>query len=113
MTPQERNWCGAETALRPSTLRKTRIRTTRPCRRRWRSSLRTIRLGPASKRRLKLKSRWIIGFLLTCALAISANAQENSGVQSTEGPIANFAQQNSGDATSPATQLQAPAGLQD
>ena len=60
-----------------------------------------------------MKSRWTIGFLLTCALAISANAQENSGVQSAEGPIANSARQNSGGATSPATQLQAPAGLQD
>jgi Spy/CpxP family protein refolding chaperone len=60
-----------------------------------------------------VKSRWIIGFLLICALAISANAQENSGVQSAEGPVANFARQNPGGATSPATQLQAPAGLQD
>ena len=61
-----------------------------------------------------MKSQWIIGFLLTSALAISANAQENGGVQSAAGPIANFAQQNSGGgATSPATQLQAPAGGQD
>ena len=60
-----------------------------------------------------MKSRWIIGFLLTCALAISASAQENSGEQSAEGPIANLAQQNSGGATGSATQLQAPAGLQD
>ena len=43
-----------------------------------------------------MKSRWIIGFLLTCALAVSANAQQNSGEQSAEGPIANFARQNSG-----------------
>ncbi len=60
-----------------------------------------------------MKSQWIIGFLLTCALAISANAQENSGVQSAEGPIANFARQDSSGDTSFATQLQAPAGLQD
>ena len=60
-----------------------------------------------------MKPQWIIGFLLTCALAISANAQENGGVQSAEGPIANFARQNSGGATSPVTQLQAPAGSQD
>ena len=60
-----------------------------------------------------MKSRWIIGFRLTCALAISANAQENGGVQTAEGPIANLARQNSGGATSPAMQLQAPAGLQD
>jgi len=60
-----------------------------------------------------VKSQWIIGFLLTCALAVSASAQENSGARSAEGPIANFAQQNLGGATSPATQLQAPPGLQD
>ena len=60
-----------------------------------------------------MKSQWIIGFLLTCALAVSASAQENSGARSAEGPIANFAQQNLGGATSPATQLQAPPGLQD
>ena len=42
-----------------------------------------------------MKSRWIIGLLLTCALAVSANAQENSREQSAEGPIANFARQNS------------------
>src|SRR5271157_4243618 len=113
MTPQESNWCGAEMAPRPSTSRKTRIRTTGTCRRRWPSSLRTIRLRPASRRTSKVKSRWIIGFLLTCALAISANAQENSGVQTSEGPIANLARQNSGSTTSPATQLQAPAGSQD
>ena len=60
-----------------------------------------------------MKSRWIIGFLLTCGLAISANAQENSGVQSAEGPIADLARQHSSGATSPARQLQAPAGVQD
>jgi Spy/CpxP family protein refolding chaperone len=60
-----------------------------------------------------VKSRWIIGFLLTCALAFSANAQENSGVQSADGPIANVAPQLRGGATSPATQLQLPAGSQD
>ena len=60
-----------------------------------------------------MKSRWIIGFLLTCALAVSANAQENSGEQSAEGPIANLARQNSARATGSATQLQAPAGSQD
>ena len=60
-----------------------------------------------------MKSRWIIGFLLTCALAVPANSQKNSGVPSAEGPSASSAQQNSGDATNPATQLQAPAGSQD
>ena len=60
-----------------------------------------------------MKSRWIIGFLLMCVLAISANAQENSSVQSAQGPIANVAPQHPGGATSPATQLQLPAGTQD
>lgn len=61
-----------------------------------------------------MKSRWIIAFLLTCALASSAAAQENSGVQSAQGPIANSARQPSGGgAAGPATQLQAPAGVQD
>ena len=92
-------------------LKKTLIRTTELCKNPWPSFSRTIRRRPASKRRrLKVKSQWTIGFLVTCALAISANAQENSSVQTAEGPIANFAQQNSGGATSPATQLQAPAG---
>src|SRR5271167_4382027 len=98
MTPQESNWCGAETAPKPLTLRKTLIRTIEFCKNPWPSFSRTIRRRPANKRRLKVKSRWIIGFLLTCALAISANAQENSGVQSE---------------TSLAMQLQPPAGLQD
>lgn len=57
-----------------------------------------------------MKSQWIISFLLTGALATFANAQENGGVQKAAGPIANFAQQNSGDAASAAAQLQAPAG---
>jgi Spy/CpxP family protein refolding chaperone len=48
-----------------------------------------------------VKSRWIIGLLMTCVLAISAGAQENGGAQPAEGTA------------SPATQLQAPAGLQD
>src|SRR5271165_1808919 len=124
MILQESSWSGAETAPKPLTLRRTLIRTTEFCKNPWPSFSRTIRRRPASKRRLKVKSRWIIGFLLICALwiigfllicalAISANAQENSSVQSAEGPIANLARQHSGGATSPATQLQAPAGLQD
>src|SRR5271167_67333 len=114
MTPQESNWCGAETAPKPLTLRKTLIRTIEFCKSPWPSFSRTIRRRPASKRRLKVKSQWIIGFLLTCALAVSANAQENSSVQSAEGPIANFAQQNSGGGTTnSAKQLQAPAGGQE
>ena len=60
-----------------------------------------------------MKLRWIIGFLLTCALAMSAHAQENNGAQGAEGPIANLARQNPGGAKSSATQLQAPAGSQD
>src|SRR5271165_685684 len=113
MILQESSWSGAETAPKPLTLRRILIRTTEFCKNPWRSFSRTIRRRPASKRRLKVKSQWIIGFLLACALAISANAQANSSVQTAEGPIANLARQNSGGATSPATQLQAPAGLQD
>jgi Spy/CpxP family protein refolding chaperone len=61
-----------------------------------------------------MKSRWIIGFVLMGVLAISANAQENSSVQSAQGPNANVAPQPpGGGATSPATQLQLPAGSQD
>lgn len=61
-----------------------------------------------------MKSQWIIGFLLTWALAVSANAQENGSVRSAAGPIANFAQQNSGGGTTAsATQLRAPAGGQE
>jgi len=48
-----------------------------------------------------VKSRWIIGLLMTCVLAISAGAQENGVAQPAEGTA------------SPPVQLQAPAGLQD
>jgi len=48
-----------------------------------------------------MRSRWIIGLLMTCVLATSAGAQESSGAQPAEG------------AASPPTQLQAPAALQD
>ena len=48
-----------------------------------------------------MKSHWIIGLLMTCALAIFAGAQENGGAQPAEGTA------------SPPVQLQAPAGLQD
>ena len=60
-----------------------------------------------------MKSRWIIGFVLMGVLAIFANAQENSSVQSAQGPNANVAPQPPGGATSPATKLQLPAGSQD
>ena len=48
-----------------------------------------------------MKSRWVIGLLMTCLLATFIGAQENSGAQPAEGPA------------SPPAQLQAPAGLQD
>jgi len=48
-----------------------------------------------------VKSRWIIGLLMTCLLAAFAGAQVNSSAQPAEGPA------------SPPAQLQAPAGLQD
>ena len=48
-----------------------------------------------------MKSRWIIGLLMTCVLAISAGAQENGVAQPAEGTA------------SPPVQLQAPAGLHD
>jgi len=48
-----------------------------------------------------MKSRWIIGLLMTCLLATFAGAQENSSAPS------------AGGTASPPTQLQAPAGLQD
>ena len=48
-----------------------------------------------------MKSRWIIGLLMTCLLAAFAGAQVNSSAQPAEGPA------------SPPAQLQAPAGLQD
>ena len=60
-----------------------------------------------------MKSRWIIGFLLTCALVISAHAQENSGLRSAEGTIADLARRTSDGASNHATQLQTPAGVQD
>lgn len=48
-----------------------------------------------------MKSRWIIGLLMTCVLAIFAGAQENGGAQPGEGTA------------NPPAQLQPPAGLQD
>jgi len=48
-----------------------------------------------------MKSRWIIGLVMTCLLATFIGAQENGGAQPAEGPA------------SPPAQLQAPAGLQD
>ena len=60
-----------------------------------------------------MKARWIIGLLMTCVLATSAGAQENSGAQPAQRQIANLAQQQSDGAASAPTQLQAPAGVQD
>ena len=59
-----------------------------------------------------MKSRWIIGLLMTCVLATSAGAQK-SGAQPAQRPITNLAPQQSDGAASTATQLQVPAGLQD
>ena len=60
-----------------------------------------------------MKSRWIIGLLMTCVLAVCAGAQENSGTQPEQRPIANLARQQSDGAASAPMQLQAPAGVQD
>ena len=59
-----------------------------------------------------MKSRWIIGLLMTGVLVTSAGAQE-SAAQPAQRPITNLASQQSDGAASTATQLQAPAGLQD
>ena len=57
-----------------------------------------------------MKSRWIIGFLITCVLAIPGGAQENSGAQPAEGAIVTLPQQDSGSPANPSAQLQVPAG---
>jgi len=59
-----------------------------------------------------VKSRWIIGVLMTCVLATSAGGQE-SGAQPAQRPIANLTPQQSDGAASNARELRAPAGLQD
>src|SRR5271165_6722138 len=58
----------------------------------------------------QVKSRWIIGFLITCVLAIPGVTQENSGAQPTEGAIVTLPQQDSGSLANPSAQLQVPPG---
>ena len=57
-----------------------------------------------------MKSRWVIGFLITCVLAIPSGAQEHNGAQSAEGAIVTLPQQDSGSPANPSAQLQVPAG---
>lgn len=60
-----------------------------------------------------MKSSWIIGLLMTCVLATSAGAQENSGAQPAQRPMADLARQQSDGTAGAAAQPQAPAGVQD
>ena len=53
-----------------------------------------------------MKSKWIIGLLITCVLAISAGAQQNDSAQLSEGAIMSVPQQHSGEPTGPRAQLQ-------
>lgn len=57
-----------------------------------------------------MKSRWIIGFLITCVLAIPGSAQESSGAQPTEGAIVTLPKQDSGSPANPSAQLQVQDG---
>jgi len=57
-----------------------------------------------------VKSRWIIGLLITCVLAIPGGTQENSGAQPTESAIVTLPQQDLGSPANPSMQLQVPPG---
>ena len=59
-----------------------------------------------------MKSKWIIGLLMICVLAISAGAQQSDSAQPSEGAIVSLPQQRSGDTASPPMQLQ-PGGPPD
>ena len=59
-----------------------------------------------------MKSKWIIGLLMLCVLAISAGAQQSDSAQPSEGAIVSLPQQRSGDTASPPMQLQ-PGGPPD
>jgi len=59
-----------------------------------------------------VKSKWIIGLLMLCVLAISAGAQQSDSAQPSEGAIVSLPQQRSGDTASPPMQLQ-PGGPPD
>jgi len=61
----------------------------------------------------QVKSKWIIGLLIICVLAISAGAQQNDSAQPAEGAIISLPQQQSGEPTSPPMQLQLPGGAPD
>jgi hypothetical protein len=52
-----------------------------------------------------MKSQGIIAFILVCLLAISAGAQAHGAAQPAEGPIAQLAQQASGETESPSAAL--------
>src|SRR3974390_965078 len=54
----------------------------------------------------QVKSKWIIGLLITCVLAISVGAQQNDSAQLSEGAIMSVPQQHSGEPTGPRAQLQ-------
>lgn len=54
-----------------------------------------------------MKSRWIIGLLITGALVISVGAQENSAKQVMDGVVASLPKQQSNSTPKPLIQLQA------
>ena len=60
-----------------------------------------------------MKSRWIIALLVIFVVAISANAQENSGAAAAEGPLANLARQQSSTAATSVVQPRASEGSQE
>ena len=57
-----------------------------------------------------MKSKWIIGLVIMCVLAISAGAQQNGGAQPSEGAIISVPQQQSNGTASPPTRLEPPGG---
>jgi Spy/CpxP family protein refolding chaperone len=60
-----------------------------------------------------VKSKWIIGLVMTCVLAISAGAQQKNSARPSEGAIESVPQQQSGGTAIPPTQLQPPGGASD
>jgi len=60
-----------------------------------------------------VKSKWIIGPVMTCVLAIYAGAQRNDSAQPSEGAIISVPQQKSGEPTSSPTRLQPLGGTPD
>ena len=57
-----------------------------------------------------MKSKWIVGLVMTCALAISAGAQQNNSAQTSEGAATAVPQLQSNGAASPLQQLPPPGG---